>query len=296
MKINNFIESNKINLNTGIYCLKILNNNKIGFITNYSLKIFNLQLFKEELTIKDPLNQFLYCEQLKDGNIILSSNRSIMNLYQINDFKINNIQTIKGHLKPVIKIIELFNNNLISLSLDLTMKIWKKDLNNVYVNISSIFYNNKINDVYEFKPNYIITDNINNSISIWDLKKEIKIDTLNNINVNSYINNYFLTINNLILNCGRNYIYLIDLNSFRLLQSIKNNVNNLTICKFDNNSFLIGNNKGEIIQYNLINNNIQLIEIKKNAHNDYINNIIKLNDYIFISCGNDGILKIWNKN
>ena len=76
MKINNFIESNKINLNTGIYCLKILNNNKIGFITNYSLKIFNLQLFKEELTIKDPLNQFLYCEQLKDGNIILSSNRS----------------------------------------------------------------------------------------------------------------------------------------------------------------------------------------------------------------------------
>ena len=296
MNLNNFYELNNINPNSGnIYCLKILNNNKIGFITNYLLKIYNLKNFNEDFTLKDPLNQFIYFIQLNNGNIILSSNQNQMFLYQINNNKFNNIQTIKGHLKPVIKIIEMFNNNLISLSLDLTMKIWKKDFNNVYANISTIFCNNKINDLFEPKQNYLITDCINNSISIWDLKKEIKIDTINNINVNSYINDYFLKFNNLILYCGKNFIYSIDLNTFKLLQSFNNQIYNLTICKFNNNSFLIGNNKGEIIQYELINNKIELKEIKKNAHNDYINNIIKLNDFIFISCGNDGLIKIWNK-
>ncbi len=296
MNINNFYEINKINPNSGnIYCLKILNNYKIGFITNYLLKIYNLKDYNEINTIKDPLNQFIYFIQLNNDNIILSSNQNQMFLYQINNNKFNNIQTIKGHLKPVIKIIEMLNNNLISLSLDLTMKIWKKDFNNVYMNISTIFCNNKINDLFEIKQNYLITDCINNSISIWDLKKEIKIDTINNINVNSYINDYFLKFNNLILYCGKNFIYSIDLNTFKLLQSFNNQIYNLTICKFNNNSFLIGNNKGEIIQYELINNKIELKEIKKNAHNDYINNIIKLNDFIFISCGNDGLIKIWNK-
>jgi hypothetical protein len=296
MNLNNFYEINKINPNSGgVYCLKILNNNKIGFITNYLLKIYNLINYNEINTIKDPFNQFIYFIQLNDENIILSSNQNQMFLYQINNNKFNNIQTIKGHLKPVIKIIEMFNNNLISLSLDLTMKIWKKDFNNVYMNISTIFCNNKINDLFEIKQNYLITDCINNSISIWDLKKEIKIDTINNIYVNSYINDYFLKFNNLILYCGKNFIYSIDLNTFKLLQSFNNQIYNLTICKFNNNSFLIGNNKGDIIQYNLINNKIELKEIKKNAHNDYINNIFKLNDFIFISCGNDGLLKIWNK-
>ena len=296
MNLNNFYETNKINPNSGnIYCLKILNDYKIGFITNYLLKIYNLINYNEINTIKDPFNQFIYFIQLNDENIILSSNQNQMFLYQINNNKFNNIQTIKGHLKPVIKIIEMLNNNLISLSLDLTMKIWKKDFNNVYMNISTIFCNNKINDLFEIKQNYLITDCINNSISIWDLKKEIKIDTINNINVNSYINDYFLKFNNLILYCGKNFIYSIDLNTFKLLQSFNNQIYNLTICKFNNNSFLIGNNKGEIIQYKLINNKIELKEIKKNAHNDYINNIIKLNDFIFISCGNDGLIKIWNK-
>ena len=296
MNINNFYEINKINPNSGnIYCLKILNDYKIGFITNNLLKIYNLKNYNEINTIKDPLNQFIYFIQLNNDNIILSSNQNQMFLYQINNNKFNNIQTIKGHLKPVIKIIEMLNNNLISLSLDLTMKIWKKDFNNVYMNISTIFCNNKINDLFEIKQNYLITDCINNSISIWDLKKEIKIDTINNINVNSYINDYFLKFNNLILYCGKNFIYSIDLNTFKLLQSFNNQIYNLTICKFNNNSFLIGNNKGEIIQYELINNKIELKEIKKNAHNDYINNIIKLNDFIFISCGNDGLIKIWNK-
>ena len=296
MNLNNFYETNKINPNLGnIYCLKILNNNKIGFITNYLLKIYNLKNYNEINTIKDPFNQFIYFIQLNDENIILSSNQNQMFLYQINNNKFNNIQTIKGHLKPVIKIIEMLNNNLISLSLDLTMKIWKKDFNNVYMNISTIFCNNKINDLFEIKQNYLITDCINNSISIWDLKKEIKIDTINNINVNSYINDYFLKFNNLIFYCGKNFIYSIDLNTFKLLQSFNNQIYNLTICKFNNNSFLIGNNKGDIYQYNLINNKIELKEIKKNAHNDYINNIIKLNDFILISCGNDGLIKIWNK-
>ena len=59
----------------------------------------------------------------------------------------------------------------------------------------------------------------------------------------------------------------------------------------DKGIFLVGGDK-EIKIYR--NDNYEYIQIIKNAHNDYINQFISLNNTSIASCSSDESIKIWS--
>ena len=86
----------------------------------------------------------------------------------------------------ITKIIELKNENLITFSWDFSFKIWKINNNNNYEQIYEFIDKNILTDGLEIKDNEIICYQIKtdpNSLVFYDLNKNEKIKTLNNLNL-----------------------------------------------------------------------------------------------------------------
>ena len=86
----------------------------------------------------------------------------------------------------ITKILELKNENLITFSWDSSFKIWKLNNNNEYENIKLFKDSISLTDGLEIKDNEIICYQLRtdpNSLVFYDLNKNEKIKTLNNLNL-----------------------------------------------------------------------------------------------------------------
>ena len=94
---------------------------------------------------------------------------------------------------------------------------------------------------------------------------------------------------------GENKISIININKYKLIKIIE--VSNSSwiggACMLNDNIILTGDDNGVIRQWKIEGDNLILISIKENAHNDIIFSIIKIGDGHIISGSRDKSIKIW---
>ena len=133
-------------------------------------------------------------------------------------------------------------------------------------------------------------------IYFYDLLQKKAISKLNNINTNGKINKGFIMISKeLLLIPGINKISIIDINEYKLIRiiDIPNSNNIIGTCILNENILLTGDKNGIIRQWKIEGNNLILISIKENAHNDFIYSLINIGDGRIASGSWDKSIKIW---
>ena len=297
-KINNF---KTLNNNKGtIWCLKTLYDGRLAAGDEYSnLIIYDKQIFNPDIIIQNNLKDLYNFTQLKNKNIACSFKSfytlKIIKIKNKNEYE--NIQIIKNaHNKWINKIIELKNENIVSFSWDYSFKIWK--INNNNFEIKNEFKDIKeLSDGLEIKDNEIILYALKTSpqsLVFYDLNKNEKIKTLNNLNLNINCLCRIIKLNeNEAVVAGEGKVYLIDIKNYLILHEINSDCNNYCILKLSNNLFLIGDEKGNINQFNIENKKI-IKEFYNISHGSCIYSMTILNDML-ISGDFNGNIKVWKK-
>ena len=278
------------------YVQLLKNGNIISCSIDYLIKIYNPFTSQIENTLKYGKNPINYIHQLKNGKIAFCSYKSI---FILNNNSYDIFQLIEfAHEGSIYKVKELNNLNLISISQDGFIKIWKL-INNEYEIINEIKENGPINDVLEFKENIIIFDNNREKkLIIFDLNLNQKIKIISNENIFNYALFNFIKLNdNNILYSGNYIMITIDINSYEIINESRILGINSTIFKLCDNNFLIGNRSGDCnqIKFDEKKNDMKLISDKNNIHDESVYCFIVLKNKRIVSCSYDGTIKIWKE-
>jgi len=256
------------------------------------LYIINKNNYNIDLTVNNNKEAIYKINELKNNNIILAFDSGDMTIIEIkqNDFKF--IQKFeKAHNDDIYNIIKLKNsNNLLSCSLDKSLKIWSYD--NKYYEYKEIFKIDEdceILNILEIKENEIIYDNFSKkSIKFYNMKDKKLINQINNLELNDW-NNNFVLINNKVLIGGNKKIYVIDINSYTKEKEFNFDNCIYSIKKFkDNNIYMIGDEKGNITSLDI--NEWNLKVIKNKIHKKKILTMVKF-DGKLVSGGIDNWIK-----
>ena len=231
-----------------ITCLLLLpNDDIIAALQNSNMIIYDKDTLIEKLKIKEFRYKIKSLIQIKNKNIIASSEKEakIFKIYN-NNTKYELLNILKGHNSMINKIIELKNENLISCSSDCSIIIWKKtNKDNNYNKQITILNeeNGPISSLLEVQDNLISLHNENDYVIIWDYElMEIR-KIINDIELNLYSNILFLTHENNIIISGKG-IYILNTKNFEITHRYySNNFEYSCLFKIDLNSFLIGKNK-----------------------------------------------------
>ena len=99
----------------------------------------------------------------------------------------------------------------------------------------------------------------------------------------------------LLLIPGINKISIININKYNLIKIINVYNSNRIVgtCMLNENILFTGDEKGIIRQWKIEGDNLILISIKENTHNDYIWSLINIGDKHIISGSWDCSIKIW---
>ena len=296
-----------IDLNDSVLSLKLLKDKRLA-AGNYfaTLNIYDLKTYKPDIIISGIFNNFISnINQLKNENLIVSSGK-VVKIIKITKNTFNIIQSLiltggifdgsfgLGGIKVIKdKIIELNNEDLaILIKSNNLIQLWKKEKDKYLKYDNLIDKGKKISEIFEIKPNIILSDNSNyKHLVIWNVENKQKITILKGINVNDVISdNKTCFINeNSIAYCGNSNLYIIEINNFYINQKIEINKEYLiSICLFSKNILFIGGNKGKLYQFEIEGKNITLkdkndLKIKKE-----ISSIVKLdeNTFAFGCCAN----------
>ena len=267
-----------------------------------SLKIFNKYTYENQLSICKSKNINSFTE-LKDGRIIICYEKIMEIIKLIEDNKYQITEIINGHSELVYKVIEIKENELISISYDKIMKIWKLNNDNKFENITNIYFQNSKSqcDIFKLNKNEFVTLSIKDkNIKFWNSNNYSYITTINNIQSNFGLKLMCLLDNDTLCVGGDNYkgFYLIKISTYQLINNIigpkricciNKCFDNLILCSIINQE---GNYCLTIYKYGEYN----LIKIyeKVNAHEQYIYSCIELNDGIIVSGGYDHLIKFWS--
>ena len=225
---------------------------------------------------------------LRNGELVSSSFGEIK-IWRINEDDYQLIHTLSQHNLYVSKVIELKNDKLSSCSYDKTIKIWDN-----YQCIQTLTGHNKIVTSIIEMNDYIIsaansTFKDDGELIIWDKStyKFIKTFTVD------FWSNYGLSeLNeNTLLVGGHDVIYLVDIKNCQINKITESLGYIYSFNVIENKLVLIGNEKGELLCYDLLSKSI----ISKNKfHEESISCLIKTEDNKIISCSEDATINIYN--
>ena len=296
-----------IDLNDSVLSLKLLKDKRLA-AGNYfaTLNIYDLKTYKPDIIISGIFNGFISnINQLKNENLIVSSGK-VVKIIKITKNTFNIIQSLiltggifdgsfgLGGIKVIKdKIIELNNEYLVILiKSNNLIQLWKKEKDKYLKYDNLIDKGKKISEIFEIKPNIILSDNSNyKHLVIWNVENKQKITILKGINVNDVISdNKTCFINeNSIAYCGNSNLYIIEINNFYINQKIEINKEYLiSICLFSKNILFIGGNKGKLYQFEIEGKNITLKDKNDLKFEKEISSIVKLdeNTFAFGCCAN----------
>ena len=231
-----------------ITCLFLLpNDDFIAALNNSNMIIYD----KDKLIEKLKINEFRYeiksLIQIKNKNIIASSEKEIkiFKFYE-NNTKYEILYILKGHNSSINKVIELKNENLISCSSDCSIIIWKKmNKENDYNKQIEVLNeeNGPIYSLLEIDDKIVSLHNENDYAIIWNYEIMEKIKFIYDIELNLFSNIFLFTERNNIIISGKG-IYIINTKNFEITHRYySKNYEYSCLFKIDSNSFLIGKNK-----------------------------------------------------
>ena len=179
--------------------------------------------------------------------------------------------------------------------MDKSIIFYNKD-NNEYKKDYSISTNGYNGPIIQTKDNEICYYEYEDTICFYDFIKRNNIKKLNNISVAGYIYDSLLMISkDLLLVTGYYKISIINVNSYNLIKTINVDNSSLIIaaCMLNKDMILTGNFNKRIIQWKIENDNLKLISIKENAHDNRIFTLSKLGNGLILSGSLDKSVKIW---
>ena len=273
-----------------------LNNGTIA-TTSYdkTIKIFdiNLNLIYSFQIGKDPL---YYIIQIHSNECVICSYDKVYFIL-IKENKYDLIQILNEQI-GINKVIELKNYKLITCYNTLILKIWYRNINNLFDCECIISGFKGIKNLFLINENcFVCTSNIEGLISFFNtITYENK--NIQYVNLIDYHNTIVLLDQNILGICCGYYkpsIYLIDLNKTKIFKEIDLNEKLSSILKLNNNSFILCG-KGILIycEYNNKNNEFMKISKQIDIGKTFINLITKINDNTFAIVKNDITLQIYN--
>jgi hypothetical protein len=112
--------------------------------------------------------------------------------------------------------------------------------------------------------------------------------TISNVDLTGWNNSLFMLNGTLIVG-GHNFIYAVDVSKYEILgkHELKGNV--WSVCKLSEFSVLSGDNYGNIIQWKISSNNVELVSEMKNVHDKLITSVVNLGENKIASCDGERI-------
>ena len=261
---------------------------------NYSLEI-SIQIHRKDIS---------NIIELSNSNLVTSSWDSTLKIIEINQEKYKILQSLEGHESYIDKVINPYENLLISISEDQFFKTWEKDLNtNKYICTNTIRFQEAHSycNILKIKNNEFITSSvIERKIKFWNLENLKEIKTIENISTNWSSQNMILINEKLLMIGGSNFegFYLINIITRQLMIIIKGPSRIYSIIKSMDDNFICGlsNQNGipsiQIFKYYA--DNINIIYEEKNAHNDRIFSVVQFDNGIIASASEDTVIKLWS--
>jgi WD40 repeat protein len=287
-----------------IYCITILNNKRL-VSGGYDSKIivYDKNYTHPELEINEHGAAVTSLIVSSNGNLISSSCDKTLKIFKIeensdktriflNYFVLQTINTT--HTNNIIHVRELSTKRLVSCSLDTQLNFYSPQNNN-YSLESTIDVSKSVYNILEV-PNYQLCVAFADELKLFDLSKRKFIKELKDIgSYTDWVNdNLCLLKQNYLSICGNNYIYIVDLVQFKLINKVETKSNNICLCYWDN-KLIIGTNNGMIQEYKVNDMNLSKISFKEKCHQNHIWQILKDEEGNIISCSHDNYIKVWNK-
>jgi len=211
-------------------------------------------------------------------------------------------QKLTGHNNYVNNVIELRENELISVSSDNTMKKWEIKNENKFECTKTITYQNSNSDcnILKINENEFVTSSYGDKcLKFWNSNDYSNIAIINNIEVEWTFRSLCIIEDDILCVGGRNSkgYYLIKISTHQLIKNILGPKSILSIYKcFDGLilcSIINEKKNNSLAKYKYENKNMNKIIEKEKAHENNINSIIELNDGVIASGGNDKLIKLW---
>ena len=287
--IDNLILHKKIDKKCN-FLLLLKDNRILCCINQLDLFILN-ENFDIDFIIKEHYFPINFITQISDETIITCSNG--ISLFKINR---NNYEIIQRIFvcETSFKIIELENKNLLFNSKEANLFLYQKEkYSEKYEKISNIKTEFIIYDFIETKNNEICCSNFNErKLIFYDLNTNENVSFIKNINLFGWNNKlYKINKENLII-CGKYkfYIYNILNNSISFTLNLDYDISSIFIT--NENQFISGDNKGNLILWNFDdykNEKIEKINEKKDKKIEYIQSLIYNNNNNLIFSDNKNI-------
>lgn len=288
-----FTEMNSINENEGVNTLIPLQDRRYAAACGRNILIYTLYPFEKVMTIEGHKDIVNYVDQLDNGNLISSGFDLSIRVWSTTKDSYKLLNTIENaHKKIVWKIIGISKNRMATCSFDTTVKIWKSE--EPYDLVAELTgHKSDVTCIHELVGrDLLLSVSFDGTMRVWSLSSYECEHVIKGVK-SRWGNSLIELEDNIIVSGGYNMIEVVDLNTYKVTQSIEdNNLQGLySLVQLRDENVYCGC-KGKIIKYDLDSNKIHVI-VKK-AHTSGISTMLKINDYMFISSSIDRSIKIWN--
>ena len=278
-----------------IFCTKVLYDKRLA-IGGKSINMFiiNNNTLEIDLKINNNLNDLYNINQLKNHNLVLCFRKviRIMKIYNKNYKIIQNIEN--AHESQIWNSLELSNKILVSTSHDKMLKFWSNESeNNLYKEIFNVEENNYLNDILETKPNEIVYDVYDNTLKFYNIQEKKVVHKIDDLKLTcAGIGTTMIIMSNVLVLAANERIYFFNIINYTLIKNISFECKIYSVAQINENMFVIGDDNGNLNQFDFFSESNQSISLINNAHKSDINTISVFNNYL-VSGGDDNILKIW---
>lgn len=254
-----------------------------------SIKIYDINFNLLQNII--PKNREWICySDIKDENTFLVSSEKNIVLYTKNEGKFTINTIIKtNHKKIVLKVSFLPNGNIISASVDNTIKIYEEKDDKEYQNVITIVNLKIIRSFMLLEDKKILVTSGDDGTKFWNYNNYEEIYSFNNV-ICGFWNSIIRIDDNKILIGGKSSFNIILLNKKKIIE-IQNKFYCNGICYIKNKDILIVVGGIDIKIYN--NKNYQCLRSIQDISITSNNGVIQLKNGLIVTYTAIGIIKIW---
>ena len=254
-----------------------------------SIKIYDINFNLLQNII--PKNREWICySDIKDENTFLVSSEKNIVLYTKNEGKFTMNKIIKtNHKNIVLKVSFLPNGNILSASVDNTIKIYEEKDDKEYQNVITIVNLKIIRSFMLLEDKKILVTSGDDGTKFWNYNNYEEIYSFNNV-ICGFWNSIIRIDDNKILIGGKSSFNIILLNEKKIIE-IQNKFYCNGICYIKNKDILIVVGGIDIKIYN--NKNYQCLRSIQDISITSNNGVIQLKNGLIVTYTAIGIIKIW---
>ena len=268
--------------------------NFISVSYDKSIIIYDLN-FNIIQIIENAHEQWIYNVSIKDENnfITCSTDESIKIWIKRNNYYYLKYTINESHNGWINKIIYCSNGNIISCSEDKSIKIWEEIYNNEYQLICKLIHSDFVYSILLLEDKNLLISSGYEGTKFWNTNNYQCINYIDD--AKCYNSNSICRIDDDKIIIGSEWdckMKVISILRKKIIKEIDNEFCCFGICEIESKGVFLtcGDNKNIRIYKN---EDCECIKIINNAHDEQINGICKLNDYLFLSYSDDNYIKIW---